>query len=671
MGNCHGSLNCDKCYSQYERDGCIREISVNPDIAGAGVLASFFISAVLLFGIYIWGYITLSLPSKLLSPTDHHVLRLLRKWRVPFCDADVRRGPVEYSRDQLSRSRVVTVYAKILGAQQLITGFAILIAGLASRCQITFYEFNIVTNLAYLAIFTHLLSLHLVREYMYKHIYARKWHLAFTIAFLTIFIFSFLINTLSDDFDDVSPRTDTLNPGNALQCLFEARRLGKEVQFDAEYSIPIVIVLSLIHILTIFSLYVPPEEDYKTAWIYRYRSSFNSELSVSQEERLKMVYNSHSKYWAWLRPSEIGTERPAISVWYYLELYYDAELSGIAYFSGFISYGIASIVFAIRKGGLEPSPELQSLGFGQVVALGLLAQTFLSATEVYNEQRVLDQSNLPTDQLDPTSTVDRDEISSVRDGSEASEIDDGNAREHSSDGRSLGRFDSSNTGADAVSRNTSVDVYASGATPSGIQTIENVQDTKGCRRSHRYLEMLVRNGVPKTSQELQLVRKGVYTEGPDNPLVAEQTSKVVIFLFLIHLGLALYTGIGWHLDSRDSGPLEVLLLYIFYRFLFAIKRAYNQEYFYREELDEFVGENACPQVNQPLERNGGSYRALIDSPQSITLQQGHTSTTSVSTIQLWDAEDEHINTPPSRRDTENDIGLVPLLRATYPSAHEG
>ncbi|KAF2032934.1 hypothetical protein EK21DRAFT_41030, partial [Setomelanomma holmii] len=91
---------------------------------------------------------------------DHHVLRLLKKWRQPFDDADFHFEP---SREHLRRSQSVFGYVKMLGGQQLITGFAILIVGLASRCQITSNEFNVVTSLAYFAMYVHILSWHVVR----------------------------------------------------------------------------------------------------------------------------------------------------------------------------------------------------------------------------------------------------------------------------------------------------------------------------------------------------------------------------------------------------------------------------------------------------------------------------------------------------------------------------
>ncbi|KAH7077499.1 hypothetical protein BKA63DRAFT_266555 [Paraphoma chrysanthemicola] len=670
MGNCGSSLDCDKCYSQYEIPGCVTEINLNPNVAGTGVLASFLCSAILLSGIYMWGYIKLSLPSKLLQPTDHHVLRLFRNWRVPFDDADVKYWPIAYSRDQLRHTRAVTNCVKMLGAQQLITGLAILVAGLASRCQITLYEFNIVTSLAYFAMYTHVLSLHVVRGYMYEHVSARNWHVAMTVAFLILFCFSFVINTVSYGIGD-TVNSDLLNAGSALQCLFEARRHHKTIKFEPLAISLVMGAFILEHIVTIGNLYLPPEVDFISAVRHQLRSSFRTDPSITREKRLILVNNAELKYSAWLRPTTTGTGKSRISIWYFLELYYDSELSVIASYTGIFSYGIGTVVLGVWHGGLKPSEELQSLGFGQVVALGLLALTLLSMTEVHNEQKILDQNILESDPQSSMSTDNVDHDLNVGDGTEVDETYDVNNSETSTDVCALCRLDASDADDDAVSKSTTVDFDASGTAGPETNSTRTSQVPKRPDRFNRFLQKLVGFGVPKTTQELNLVKKGVYNDGPGRAIVAERTAKVASFLFLVHLGLSLYLGIGWALDTTYIGPWIVWSIYAFYRSLLALKRGLNVEYFYRQELDDLQGRNSCPKVSQPTAGSSRSSGALVASPRVITLHQSHTSSTSVSTIRTWDTKDEHIKKPPSRRDTENDIGLIPLRRATYPAAQEG
>ncbi|KAF2032933.1 hypothetical protein EK21DRAFT_109385 [Setomelanomma holmii] len=71
--------------------------------------------------------------------------------------------------------------------------------------------------------------------------------------------------------------------------------------------------------------------------------------------------------------------------------------------SGILGYGVARIVLAVWDGGLKPLQELQTMGFGQVVALGLLALTLLAVTEINNEQKILDENILVTSSLSSSS----------------------------------------------------------------------------------------------------------------------------------------------------------------------------------------------------------------------------------------------------------------------------
>jgi hypothetical protein len=72
---------------------------------------------------------------------------------VKNCTTRCRETEISYdaSNNQKRRQRIVTEYLKVLGDQQLITSFAIIIAGWASRCVTTLYEFNTVTSIAYFA----------------------------------------------------------------------------------------------------------------------------------------------------------------------------------------------------------------------------------------------------------------------------------------------------------------------------------------------------------------------------------------------------------------------------------------------------------------------------------------------------------------------------------------
>jgi hypothetical protein len=96
---------------------------------------SFFLSALVLGGVILWAYSTESLPCGLLTSVDHYILHMIKTRSLRFHESDI---PAYISDDQVRRTHVLAGHSKALGDQQLTTGFAIIIAGLASRCQIAF-----------------------------------------------------------------------------------------------------------------------------------------------------------------------------------------------------------------------------------------------------------------------------------------------------------------------------------------------------------------------------------------------------------------------------------------------------------------------------------------------------------------------------------------------------
>ena len=305
------------------------------------------------------------------------MVQLLKRRRTPFSDSDVR---PEQTTVQKKISGVVTGFTKVLGDQQLISGIAILSAGLASRCDISLYEFNIVTCLAYLCMYTHLLSLQLLREYLYKHTFVRAWRVGLTIGLFVLFGFSYTVNTAI--YDEYFGENSNLNMGNVFQCVFEATQYNKAVQFDAWYSITLLGALAYRHILAIADLFVPPETDAINILIDRITARSLRRTGLSRAERREIVNNAEVKYYDWLRPPKKADEHTTISTWYYLEVYFNSYMSWIPGLFAGMSYGTVSTVQAVW--GDFDTTGLETLGFGQVVALGLLLLTFLAAAEIRN-----------------------------------------------------------------------------------------------------------------------------------------------------------------------------------------------------------------------------------------------------------------------------------------------
>ena len=338
----------------------------------------------MLSAVIIWGYYNECLPLDILSRTDHYALRALKKLRRPFVEADLHFEPTP---KQEERTQIIVGFATVLSDQQLITGVAILIAGLASRCRITFYEFNIVTYLAYFATVTHALSLGVLQSHLFKRKLVRDCRVVFTVGFLAIFAFSFVINTVSTNFDEVILKT-TLNVGNVLQCLFEASRFGKSIQFDLVDSILILGLILANHTLAIANLFFEPGTSALGVLISSCYAGCLRLKGFSKVDASAMVITADAKYYAWLRPPVATTARTKISIWCFFDRYYDSYISMVPEILVGMTYGTGSVVLAVWYGGLKPANSLHILGFGQVVAIVLLALTFLAAIEVINGKHI-------------------------------------------------------------------------------------------------------------------------------------------------------------------------------------------------------------------------------------------------------------------------------------------
>ncbi|KAI4680324.1 uncharacterized protein J4E84_007972 [Alternaria hordeiaustralica] len=327
-----------------------------------------------------WGYYNECLPLDVLSRTDHYALQALKKLRRPFVEADLHFKPTP---KQKERTQIIVGFATVLSDQQLITGVAILIAGLAGRCRITFYEFNIVTYLAYFATFTHALSLGVLQSHLYERKLVRDCRVVFTVGFLAIFAFSFIVNTVSTNFDEVISKS-TLNVGNVLQCVFEASRFGKSIQFDLVESILILGLVLANHTLAVTKLFLEPETDPLRVLIQSCYKSYLRLKGSSKEDASATVNKADTKYYAWLQPPIAATDETAISIWFFFDRYYNSYISALPEIFLGMTYGTGSVVLAVWYGGLKPANSLHILGFGQVVAIVLLALTFLAAVEVIN-----------------------------------------------------------------------------------------------------------------------------------------------------------------------------------------------------------------------------------------------------------------------------------------------
>lgn len=147
-------------------------ITADPDIVGPGVLAAFFVTATVTILAVVFAYLSNTLDGSYMNDLDRMIIaHSQRKWRhlkrVHTNLSDKTHDEQEALRDL--RRETVTQFILTLSDQQLVTGLAILIAGVSDPFHITGYEFTVVLALAWFSSTTHLTTLTALRKYMDSH----------------------------------------------------------------------------------------------------------------------------------------------------------------------------------------------------------------------------------------------------------------------------------------------------------------------------------------------------------------------------------------------------------------------------------------------------------------------------------------------------------------------
>jgi hypothetical protein len=337
--------------------------------------------------VVIWGYLTATLPSRLIQSTDQHALEILKS---PF-----RRGRHHTSTEtaifvqtpkQQTRSHVLAKFIKMLSDQQLITGLLILIAAFSSRCVISLREWRIVTSLAYFSATTHSLSLDVLRSYLAQHAWVRYCRITFTMVFLVLFTLAFLVDHLRV----YSGQGYGYFGYWIVQCALQGWKSDPRPWFAPASFLtimPIMILLWGKHISAVCRI-AASGVDYDrhvTATtmdrMSMYLWSWNKRLSTSESARV--VVDARLHYDNKIIPSNDQTR---ISVWYFLEKYHETFLSEIPLWAFQFAYGTPNTIQAVLGNDAYISKEVWTLGFGQVVAFGLLVLPLLALADIVNGQ---------------------------------------------------------------------------------------------------------------------------------------------------------------------------------------------------------------------------------------------------------------------------------------------
>ncbi|KAF2268289.1 hypothetical protein CC78DRAFT_19279 [Lojkania enalia] len=411
MGNCGSSLNCDQCYSSSGEGGCVMQVDVDPDIAGIGILVSFFLNALITFIAILWGYATDSLPETVLSKHDVDVIRWYQKtYLATKFFPGIRRlwlsvktfvlrriagstqqplndPPGSMSRHQ--RVEAITRFVLALSDQQLVTGIAAVVATLANRCTMSLFEFRIVTCLVWFSATTHLTTLGVLREYMYNHPVVRNLRVIGISAFLVLLAFIQAVNVAAGINPTEFP--SNLNSVSTLQCVFTKKPRFVSVTQIWLRSL-VLLYISFRYIQHMRSFFTNPatndsfEDMLWTKILLRFPTSKAKKYRKIPDPQWRVILSKANASY------EKRFQFP-------LAWYPRSFLANFPQFLYFLLGGISLTIATIWVTSVQVSKKNQDLGFGQVAALTILVLPALAAAEIYNESRV--SSRYRSSQEDP------------------------------------------------------------------------------------------------------------------------------------------------------------------------------------------------------------------------------------------------------------------------------
>ncbi|KAK5119719.1 hypothetical protein LTR85_007295 [Meristemomyces frigidus] len=191
-------------------------LNADSDIVGPGVLAAFFLTATITILAVIFAYLSDALDESLMNELDRKVIARFRKgWRrlkrVRTDLSSNTENETETIRE--ARKEAVTQFILNLSDQQLVTGLAILIAGVSDPRHLSGYEFTVVLALAWFSSTTHLTTLTALGKYMDTHGLVRDAQVVGMVVVLLLIIYSLILSP---------PAAGSSLP---IQCVFQSSSL--------------------------------------------------------------------------------------------------------------------------------------------------------------------------------------------------------------------------------------------------------------------------------------------------------------------------------------------------------------------------------------------------------------------------------------------------------------
>lgn len=363
-------------------------LEADPDIVGFGVLVAFFLTATVTILAVILAYFWNSLDESLMNGLDRKVISMVGgKWRhlkrVHTNLSSVAKEEPEAVRE--AGKQAVTQFILTLSDQQLVTGLAVLLAGVSDPKHLSGYEFTVVLSLAWFSSTTHLTTLTALRKYMDTHGLVRDARVVGMVIVLALIAFSLWLS--------LAAAGSTL----PLQCSFHSVRSGFSGSNLFESTINhfawVLVLLTLVlqYTLRIQDLYSQQRHPafFPTilAWgisgvntgTLTLREQFAeraAELRLQSIQKLQEMQEDGVA--RGVRPSRWRT-RLHQSMYQYK----DSFLSTLPYVGFSFTYGLTQVVHFRWSTAPELTAASYRIGFGQIMPLLLLFLPALAAKETF------------------------------------------------------------------------------------------------------------------------------------------------------------------------------------------------------------------------------------------------------------------------------------------------
>jgi hypothetical protein len=369
---------------------------------------AFFVTAAATVGAIIFGYLTESFPESYFNDLDRFAMAAFKKSKIfkvmswlsgvlyslkgrlkSFLGLKVDANPPSLSPE--ARQEALSRFILALSDQQLVTGLAILIGGVANQWILSIYEFAVLLSLAWFSSTTHLATLGALRDYFVKHGVVRNWRVGGMLSLLVLLTYCLFITTLA-----IYTSLDRTVP---LQCYFSPQQnpgaapgaLNTVAAMQLAATIMTLYILLGSYVVRVHALY---NRSCKTetainvtgrlAW--RMAKFYQFKHSQTRPEFLKVTAEVHAS----IRLEDLNKIRKAstrskwAARWYISSYQYDdsflSAMSGIAFS---FSYGITQVVSYRWLYGQGLAGTASAVDFGQITPLFLLVLPILAAAEIY------------------------------------------------------------------------------------------------------------------------------------------------------------------------------------------------------------------------------------------------------------------------------------------------